>query len=282
MRLLLILFAACIIQPGSEAFAFTTSPALSAGGRLHRVALSSSRGSSGRRTTAGLLSLSALSGGDAPLRLTRGDLLRGIIAAPLVSMALSDASAAPLPGEEMRALIKADIPAWLNLTIEAKWGDTKYDLDLLLSSPDRNCVGAFVGGELVSTAVSSFLPATTTEAKAAGGVEERAWLSFVVTRSDMRRKGLARRTCSAALAWLDEKHPGTPMGLFGEKAKAAPLYRELGFSDVGKTFHWVTQVDPMSLLRSDMSIQKGADGKYEVPNKVREHLSLPPFNVVTL
>ena len=104
---------------------------------------------------------------------------------------------------------------------------------LLTGTKDHASFGAFVGSELVSMSTAYCMG---TEGK------QLAWLSFVATRSDFRRKGLARQVTTACLKWMDEKHPGVPIGLYGEISKAAPLYRDLGFKDVGRTFHWTTKV----------------------------------------
>jgi len=292
MRLLSVVLLVLLVQDGADAF---TSPpsALLVHGRVRASGLAAM--DDRPRSLPGLLSLSASSPaestgtttagrtpaeGDA-LKISRAEFLRGFIALPTLSAIGSTAAGAsppPLAGEEIRPLTKEDVPAFLSLTKAVDWADTKFDLELLTSSPDRYAVGAFVGGELLSTTVVVFMPES--QVPEAGG-KGLGWLSFVATRPDMRRKGLARRCCAAALAWLDDNHPKSPLGLYGEKVKAAPLYRDLGFMDVGKTFHWTTSVSPMSLLRSDMSIQKTADGMYEVPNKV-DRISLGSTTAIRL
>jgi hypothetical protein len=77
------------------------------------------------------------------------------------------------------------------------------------------------------------------------------------------------QTCAAALAWLDAAYPGCSIGLYGEPTKAAPLYVDLGFHDVGKTRFWKGSYDADAILRADTASARGAKGKRAVNSRVR-------------
>mmetsp|Transcript_5624 Transcript_5624/g.13202 ORF Transcript_5624/g.13202 Transcript_5624/m.13202 type:complete len:470 (+) Transcript_5624:211-1620(+) len=174
------------------------------------------------------------------------------------------ATAADAPGFSVRPLTKEDVESFMGLTDEVGWTNTKFDVEYLLGRKDSKAFGVFTKDKkMVSVAAVSLMEASQQPKEA--NARDVAWLSYVITAKDYRRQGLARRVCSEALKWLDSNYPSTPIGLYGEKEKAAPLYADIGFKDVGKTQRWTTKVDPQSLLRSDGSIKASADGKLEIP-----------------
>jgi RimJ/RimL family protein N-acetyltransferase len=158
----------------------------------------------------------------------------------------------------VRALSPGDVPAMFELTMLQGWGNTKEDLQLLLNMKDSRACGVFSSsGQLVSMCAVTHLP------------PKSAWLSYVITRKDFRRRGLARATCTAALEWLDATHPGSWIGLYGEPTKAAPLYTALSFADVGKTRFWGGSYSANAVLAADSSSSPASNGKRQVNAKVR-------------
>ena len=158
----------------------------------------------------------------------------------------------------VRPLEGGDVAAMFQLTSLQGWGNTQDDLQLLLSMPASRAFGIFSSsGQLVSMCAVTHLP------------PEKAWLSYVITRKDFRRRGLARQTCTAALQWLDTAHPGSEIGLYGEPTKAAPLYRELGFTDRGATRLWSGAYSADAILAADASSTPARNGKRLVNSKVR-------------
>ena len=158
----------------------------------------------------------------------------------------------------VRALSPGDVPSMFQLTMLQGWGNTQEDLQLLLNMKDSRAFGVFSSsGQLVSMCAVTHLP------------PKSAWLSYVITRKDFRRRGLARSTCTAALAWLDATHPGSWIGLYGEPTKAAPLYAALNFADVGKTRFWGGTYSANAVLAADSSSSPSPNGKRQVNSKVR-------------
>ncbi len=158
----------------------------------------------------------------------------------------------------VRPLEGGDVAAMLQLTSLQGWGNTQDDLRLLLAMKGSRAFGIFSSsGQLVSMCAVTHLP------------PEKAWLSYVITRKDFRRRGLARQTCTAALQWLDAAHPGSEIGLYGEPTKAAPLYRELNFTDRGTTRFWSGAYSADAILSADASSSPARNGKRLVNSKVR-------------
>jgi GNAT superfamily N-acetyltransferase len=163
-----------------------------------------------------------------------------------------------------RALDMQDAEAFYQLTRLQRWDNTLEDLHLLLSMEGSRAFGIFSGSaQLVAVCACTHLP------EGNGGGGGVAWLSYVITRKDFRRRGLARQTCTAALEWLDGAYPGCPIGLYGEPTKAAPLYTELGFRDVGNARFWSGSFSADAILAADMSSSSGANGKRAVNSRVR-------------
>lgn len=160
-----------------------------------------------------------------------------------------------------RALGMHDAEAFYQLTRLQGWVNTIEDLQLLLSMEGSRSFGIFSGSaQLVAVCACTHLP---------GGGGGAAWLSYVITRKDFRRRGLARQTCTAALEWLDGAYPGCPIGLYGEPTKAAPLYTELGFKDVGNARFWSGSFSADTILAADTSSSRSANGKLAVYSRVR-------------
>lgn len=114
-----------------------------------------------------------------------------------------------------RRLTLSDAEAMLQLTDSEGWENSLKDLQLLLGMPGA-VFGIFSGSaQLVSMCCVTYFPAN--------GAAGAAFLSYVVTRKDFRRRGLARQTCEAALNWIDSTHPSCSIGLYGESITAAPL-----------------------------------------------------------
>src|SRR5437764_9593530 len=118
-------------------------------------------------------------------------------------------------GVEIRLLVEDDLPAALRLKELARWNQTEADWLRLLRLEPRGCFAAAVGGRVVGTAT------TTTYGR------ELAWVGMVLVDPEYRRRGIASRLMSAALAYLDDgavatvKLDATPDG--------HPVYEKLGF-----------------------------------------------------
>ena len=181
------------------------------------------------------------------------------------TQATADAmDAAPQPVGDVRALTPEDAGAMMELTTLQGWDNTLEDLQLLLGMQGSRAFGIFSSSnQLVSMCAVTHFPA------AKGASAGSAWLSYVITRKDFRRRGLARKTCVAALEWLDTTYPSCSIGLYGEPTKAAPLYQELGFVDVGKTRFWSGRYKTDAILAADSSSLPSGGGKRAVNSKVR-------------
>eukprot|EP00802_Teleaulax_amphioxeia_P003092 Tamp_03095.p2 GENE.Tamp_03095~~Tamp_03095.p2 ORF type:complete len:576 (+),score=89.53 Tamp_03095:23-1750(+) len=165
-----------------------------------------------------------------------------------------------------RALGLQDAEAMFQLTRLQGWDNTLDDLKLLLSMQGSRAFGIFSGSaQLVAMCACTHLPAGGGGSGSGGA----AWLSYVITRKDFRRRGLARQTCTAALEWLDGAYPGCSIGLYGEPTKAAPLYQELGFRDVGTTRFWSGSFGADAILAADSASTPSGNGKRAVNSRVR-------------
>jgi GNAT superfamily N-acetyltransferase len=165
---------------------------------------------------------------------------------------------------DVRSLGSADIEAMLQLTAAQGWDNTKEDLKLLIAMKGSRAFGIrSSSGQLVSMCAITHLPAQSVEGTGA------AWLSYVITRKDFRRRGLARKVCIEALNWLDVRHPSCSIGLYGEPTKGAPLYSSLGFHDVGKTRFWSGSYSANAILAADTSSTPATNGKRAVNSRVR-------------
>src|SRR6266566_1997328 len=93
--------------------------------------------------------------------------------------------------ETIRTLAASDIPAAFELSTLAGWNQTANDWQLLLDlSPDR-CFGIEAGGRVVATA--SLLCYGN----------RLGWIGMVLTRSEYRHRGFAKRLFVRALDHAD-------------------------------------------------------------------------------
>jgi len=117
---------------------------------------------------------------------------------------------------EVRILSFSDAEAMLQLTRAQRWDNTLLDLQLLLGMSGSRVFGIFSSSaQLVSMCAITHFPSRS-------GVGA-AFLSYVITRKDFRRRGLARQTCTASLNWLDTVYPSCSIGLYGEPTESLIL-----------------------------------------------------------
>lgn len=118
----------------------------------------------------------------------------------------------------IRPLVARDVPAVARLAAAQHWDQPVSDIELILrlieadSSGPSAALGHFAGSELVSCAAMLRIDMRT------------SWLSYVVTDTGWRGRGLARVLCERLVRGASED----TLGLIGT-APAQPLYRSLGF-----------------------------------------------------
>ena len=205
-----------------------------------------------------LLSVPALTGVGARAAIEPGDPVRDS-----QPHAATSEEREPYATSDVRPLTASNADAMFQLTSLQGWDNTLEDLELLLAMQGSGAFGVFSSsGELVSMSAVTHFPAMN-------GGPGAAWLSYVITRKDFRRRGLARKTCNAAIKWLDDSYPSCSIGLYGEPTKAAPLYLELGFADKGKGRFWRGSYGADLVLAQDSSAKPVGKGKRAVNSKVR-------------
>ncbi|KAA8499265.1 hypothetical protein FVE85_6850 [Porphyridium purpureum] len=116
-----------------------------------------------------------------------------------------------------------DVRSLWALTQRVGWKNSESSVATLLHCKDRITVGIFdhSSGELVSSATCVLLGRTA------------AWLSYVMTHPNYRRRGYARRACERVIALADAKWNSPAIGLYGG-AMAVDLYKSMGFHVVGE------------------------------------------------
>ncbi|HET6181330.1 MAG TPA: GNAT family N-acetyltransferase [Candidatus Sulfotelmatobacter sp.] len=126
--------------------------------------------------------------------------------------------------ERLRTLRAADIPTAFELSAQAGWNQTEEDWSLLLELCPDSCLGIEVEGQLVAT--------TTLFCYG----RRLAWIGMVLTRSEYRRHGLAKKLLTYCLEQADR------MGIETTKLDATdqgqPLYEKFGFHPEQEIQRW--------------------------------------------
>ncbi|MBN2305790.1 MAG: GNAT family N-acetyltransferase [Anaerolineae bacterium] len=129
------------------------------------------------------------------------------------------------PDRTLRLMTPADIPAAVALSSSVGWPQRLADWQRLLTwSPE----GCFVIDETDRGIVGTV---TTTVYGMA-----LAWIGMMIVAPDRQRRGLGHRLMRAALDYLIAR--GTERIMLDATAVGRPLYRELGFRDLGKVERW--------------------------------------------
>ena len=124
----------------------------------------------------------------------------------------------------LRKLTHGDIPAAIQLSIEAGWNQTEDDWRLLVELAPDGCFGIEIDRELVSTA-TLFTYGT-----------KLAWVGMVLTRVEFRGRGFARRLLTHALSVADSQ--GVESVKLDATDEGRPLYEKLGFRQEQLTERW--------------------------------------------
>jgi predicted GNAT family N-acyltransferase len=143
----------------------------------------------------------------------------------------------------LRQLNASDIPAALELSLDAGWNQTADDWQTLITLAPRTCLAIEVDGELAATATLLCYGARL------------AWIGMVLTRVKFRGRGLARHLLAETLKLAEQ------MKIESVKLDATeqgqPLYEKLGFrceqpverwerSGMGSTITLESQADSLS------------------------------------
>jgi GNAT superfamily N-acetyltransferase len=115
----------------------------------------------------------------------------------------------------LRLLTEKDVPAAMELSMQAGWNQTPEDWHLLIKLDSKGCFGVEVEGKLVAT----------TTLLCYGRL--LAWVGMVLTRTEWRGRGFARNLLATALARADQ------LGIATVKLDATeqgqPVYEKMGF-----------------------------------------------------
>jgi GNAT superfamily N-acetyltransferase len=126
--------------------------------------------------------------------------------------------------EKLRALLAEDVPAASQLSAQAGWNQTEDDWRLLLELCPEGCLGIEMDGHLVAT----------TTLLCYG--RKLAWIGMVLTRSDYRRRGLAKRLLTHCLEQADRM--GIETTKLDATAQGQPLYEKFGFQAEQEVQRW--------------------------------------------
>jgi GNAT superfamily N-acetyltransferase len=177
--------------------------------------------------------------------------------------------------QKLRLLDPSDIPAAMALSSSAGWNQTSADWQMLLSLDRDGCFAIEVESELA---------ATTTLLRYGGRL---AWIGMVLTKTEHRRLGMARRLLTMALNRADEL--GIQTVKLDATEQGQPLYESLGFRAEQTVERWsrsglshtkpkpTNHLSPEGLAQSDLEAF-GADrsrllhllGKDNPPLKIND------------
>lgn len=130
------------------------------------------------------------------------------------------------------ALLTADLPSALALSIEAGWNQVHADWERLVALWPRGCFCLRAADVAVSTT-------------AALSYDSRlAWIGMVLTRQDQRGQGFARRLLEHSLAFLDQA--GVESVKLDATDLGRPVYQKMGFVDERKVSRWLRRKSPSS------------------------------------
>jgi GNAT superfamily N-acetyltransferase len=124
----------------------------------------------------------------------------------------------------VRRLEQRDIPEALSLSTTSGWNQTAEDWRLLLGLNPAGCLAVEFDGSL----------AATTTLVCYG--RRLGWIAMVLTRTEFRRRGLARLLLKRALATADALGIET-IGLDATE-QGRPLYEQLGFRPAAPIERW--------------------------------------------
>jgi GNAT superfamily N-acetyltransferase len=124
----------------------------------------------------------------------------------------------------LRKLLTSDVPAALQLSIEAGWNQTAEDWQMLIDLAPENCLAIEVDDELAATATLFCYG------------RRLAWVGMVLTRIAHRGRGFARRLLSETLAMAD--HMQIESVKLDATDQGQPLYEKLGFRPEQPVERW--------------------------------------------
>jgi GNAT superfamily N-acetyltransferase len=134
------------------------------------------------------------------------------------------------PIEQIVTLRKSHIASVMRLNQAAGWNQTEQDWDRVVSLEPDGCLAVETDGAIVST----------TTAVCYG--RRLAWIGMVLTDSEYRGRGYARRLMERALEFLDKR--GVERTKLDATDMGRPLYVKLGFEDETLVERWVLPVVP--------------------------------------
>jgi GNAT superfamily N-acetyltransferase len=128
-----------------------------------------------------------------------------------------------------RLLQESDLPQLLTLTSVAGWNQTADDWLRLLRLQPEGCFGIALDGVLAASATVLCYG------------NELAWIGMVLTLSDYRGQGLARRLMEHCIPFCGERAIRLDASDMGR-----PLYLSLGFQDECPVERWIREPGPFS------------------------------------
>jgi GNAT superfamily N-acetyltransferase len=126
--------------------------------------------------------------------------------------------------EELRTLRADDVPAAFQLSAQAGWNQTEEDWRMLMELSPEGCLGVEVDGNLVATTTLLCFG------------QRLAWIGMVLTRSDYRRRGLAKRLLGHCLGQADRM--GIETTGLDATDQGKPLYEKFGFHPNQEIQRW--------------------------------------------
>ena len=127
-------------------------------------------------------------------------------------------------GATLRKLRASDVPAALQLSVEAGWNQTLEDWLMLVDLAPEGCLAIEIDAEVVSTATLLCYG------------RRLAWLGMVLTRVAYRGQGFARRLLTEALTIVDQMQIETVK--LDATDQGQQLYEKLGFRGEQPVERW--------------------------------------------
>ncbi len=141
--------------------------------------------------------------------------------------------------DKVRTMKLDDIPFVMDLSTAANWNQTPDDWLRILQLSPQGCRLIEHAGRIIATA--SLLPYGT----------RLAWIGMVLTRTEYRRQGLARRLMEDAIAHAERE--GIRTLKLDATEEGRPLYESLGFVVEGTVERWEHVNDMESTASQELS-----------------------------
>ena len=153
--------------------------------------------------------------------------------------------------DKLRTLRTEDVPAAFELSAQAGWNQTEEDWLMLLALAPKTCFAIEVDGRL----------AATTTLLCYG--QRLAWIGMVLTATEFRRRGFAKKLFCEALRQADQL--GIQTVKLDATEQGQPLYEQFGFRGEVEVERWIRPnpgKEEFPVTRSSSPLSHEMDSNY--------------------